>query len=93
MAAHPEMRDRPASIFVADVAFADIARQDDDLYRRVECASLAPGHDCNYPMPRRHLGTAVTSRPQWLLIGLLSSGVPLSRSGFRRPSAHAPVLR
>jgi len=46
MAAHAEMRERATSIFVTDVALADIARQDGDLYRRVECASLAPTHDC-----------------------------------------------
>lgn len=90
MAAHAEMRERPASIFVTDVALADIAREDGDLYRRVECARLAPTHDCNYPMPQRQLGSAVPSRPQWLSIGRLSSGAPRSRSGSRRPSARAP---
>jgi hypothetical protein len=48
MATHAEMRERPAPIFVTDVAFADIARHDDDFHRRVERASLAPAHECNY---------------------------------------------
>ena len=92
MAAHAKVRERPASVFVTDVAFADITRQDDDFHRRMECASLAPSHGCDYPMRQRQLGPAVPSRPQWLSIGRLSSGVP-RRSGFRRPSAHAPVPR
>ena len=92
MAAHAKMRERPASIFVTDVAFADIARQDDDFHRCMECACLAPRHDCNYPMRQRQLGPAVPNRPQWLSIGRLSSGVT-RWSGFRRPNARVPVPR
>lgn len=61
MATHAEVRERPASIFMTDVALTDVARHDDDLHRGVECASLAPAHDCNYPV--RHLGRLFTADP------------------------------
>lgn len=90
MAAQPEMRERATSIFVTDVAFADIARQDGDLYRRVECASLAPTHDCVTRCRGASWGRLFPADPSGCPIGRLSSGAP-RRSGFRRPSARAPV--
>ncbi len=46
MTAHTEVRERAASIFIADVTLAHIARQDEDFLRCVEGPGLAPCHDC-----------------------------------------------
>ena len=44
MAREAQMRPWAAAVFVADIALADIAGQDEDLLRGIECSSVAKSH-------------------------------------------------
>src|SRR5580704_7834150 len=58
MPADPKMVARPATIFISDVAFADIARHNQDFLGRMEQPRLAPGH---HSLTRREAGRALVA--------------------------------
>ncbi len=52
MAAQPEMRARPAFVFITDIARAYVARQHEHFNRSMKGPCFAPGHGCSSQTPQ-----------------------------------------
>ena len=82
MPAYTKVRVRTASVLVPDVAFADIARHDEDLLGRLMQPCFAPGHDFPQTLGAEQHPRPRSGRERFRQIRCLSSGA--DHRGYRR---------